>query len=127
MSAPRKLLSFHGQTDKTPLCKQGHFNDFIEVGLLRSALYKAVAILLGSTGIISHESASRNVFFFSGAGSSDLINMPKDPSIRFQALKDTQKRASEPMLGYRPLPRSLKTGGGAASLSSRIFEQCGPA
>jgi hypothetical protein len=41
LSTAKKLLSFTDNRQDASL-QAGHFNDFIEVGLLRSALYKAV-------------------------------------------------------------------------------------
>jgi ATP-dependent helicase YprA (DUF1998 family)/very-short-patch-repair endonuclease len=110
----RKLLSFTDNRQDASL-QAGHFNDFIEVGLLRSALYKAVA-RAGSTGI-SHDQLPEYVF--------ESLNLPidlyaKDPSIRFQALKDTQS-ALRTMLGYR-LYRDLKRGW---RITLPNLEQCG--
>jgi ATP-dependent helicase YprA (DUF1998 family)/very-short-patch-repair endonuclease len=110
----RKLLSFTDNRQDASL-QAGHFNDFIEVGLLRAALYKAVASA-GSTGI-SHDQLPERVF--------QALDLPidlyaKDPSIRFQALKDTQS-ALRTMLGYR-LYRDLKRGW---RITLPNLEQCG--
>ena len=48
----RKLLSFTDNRQDASL-QAGHFNDFVEVGLLRAALYRAVQAA-GAEGI-SHE------------------------------------------------------------------------
>src|SRR6202011_1442059 len=53
----RKLLSFTDNRQDASL-QAGHFNDFIEVGLLRSALYQAAAAA-GDEGIRHHELTQR--------------------------------------------------------------------
>lgn len=110
----RKLLSFTDNRQDASL-QAGHFNDFIEVGLLRSALYKAAADA-GSAGI-THDELPEKVF-----RSLDLpvALYAKDPEVRFQALKDTQA-AFRTVLGYR-LYRDLKRGW---RITLPNLEQCG--
>ena len=61
----RKLLSFTDNRQDAAL-QAGHFNDFIEVGLLRSALYRAVSAA-GPSGL-THEVVTQRVF--------DALNLP---------------------------------------------------
>ncbi len=110
----RKLLSFTDNRQDASL-QAGHFNDFVEVGLLRSALYKAAADS-GSAGI-THDELPEKVF--------RSLNLPvglyaKDPEVRFQALKDTQA-AFRTVLAYR-LYRDLKRGW---RITLPNLEQCG--
>ncbi|MBI5446628.1 MAG: DEAD/DEAH box helicase [Deltaproteobacteria bacterium] len=90
----RKLLSFTDNRQDASL-QAGHFNDFVEVGLLRSGLHKAVDGG-GDAGLEHHELIQR-VF--------DALALPfdqyaVDPTVRFQAETAT-KRALREVLGYR--------------------------
>jgi len=90
----RKLLSFTDNRQDASL-QAGHFNDFVQVGLLRSALYRAAGAA-GPEGL-SHDVLTQRVF--------EALALPielyaKDPSVRFAALHDTQK-ALRDVLGYR--------------------------
>lgn len=110
----RKLLSFTDNRQDASL-QAGHFNDFIEVGILRSALYKAVKAA-GADGL-SHEQLTQKVF--------EALNLPLEhyavnPDVRFQGLADTQ-RALRHVLGYR-LYRDLKRGW---RITSPNLEQAG--
>ncbi|MFQ5667819.1 MAG: DEAD/DEAH box helicase, partial [Candidatus Binatia bacterium] len=110
----RKLLSFTDNRQDASL-QAGHFNDFVEIGLLRSALYKAVAAA-GSYGV-QHDELVQRVF--------DALELPvdlyaADPGVRFQALEDT-KRALRMVLAYR-LYRDLQRGW---RITSPNLEQCG--
>ncbi|MGH7822428.1 MAG: DEAD/DEAH box helicase, partial [Candidatus Binatia bacterium] len=110
----RKILSFTDNRQDASL-QAGHFNDFIEIGLLRAALYKA-ASEAGATGI-THENLVHRVF--------DALSLPielyaADPEVRFQALEET-KRALRAVLGYR-LYRDLERGW---RITSPNLEQCG--
>lgn len=110
----KKLLSFTDNRQDASL-QAGHFNDFVEVGLLRAALYKAVD-LAGPNGL-RHEEIAQKVF--------DALNLPlplytEDPSIRFGALAETQ-RALRNVLGYR-LYLDLRRGW---RITSPNLEQCG--
>jgi hypothetical protein len=98
----QKLLSFTDNRQDASL-QAGHFNDFIEVGLLRGALYRAVAAA-GSDGL-RHENLTQKVF--------DALALPMTayascPDAKFQAKIDTD-RAFRDLLGYR-LYRDLKRG-----------------
>ncbi|XWX05294.1 DEAD/DEAH box helicase [Aggregatilineales bacterium SYSU G02658] len=110
----QKLLSFTDNRQDASL-QAGHFNDFIEVSLLRGAIYRAVADA-GSAGL-THEVIAEKVF--------DALNLPlklyaSDPSVRFQALQETQ-RALRQVLGYR-IYRDLRRGWRIALPN---LEQCG--
>ncbi len=110
----RKLLSFTDNRQDASL-QAGHFNDFIEVGLLRAALYKAVD-KAGSAGI-AHDELPERVF---QALALPIDLYARDPAVRFQALKDTQS-AFRTVLGYR-LYRDLKRGW---RITLPNLEQCG--
>jgi len=113
-SSARKLLSFTDNRQDASL-QAGHFNDFIETGILRSAIYKAVKNA-GPQGL-HHDLIVQKVF--------ESLNLPIelyaiDPEVRFQALEET-KRALRSVLGYR-LYRDLKRGW---RVTAPNLEQCG--
>jgi ATP-dependent helicase YprA (DUF1998 family)/very-short-patch-repair endonuclease len=110
----RKLLSFTDNRQDASL-QAGHFNDFVEIGLLRGALHKAVAAA-GPDGL-RHESLTQKVF--------DALALPvaaysSNPDVKFQAKAETD-RAFRDVLGYR-LYRDLKRGW---RVTSPNLEQCG--
>ncbi|MCC6973393.1 MAG: DEAD/DEAH box helicase [Anaerolineae bacterium] len=110
----QKLLSFTDNRQDASL-QAGHFNDFIEVSLLRGAIYRAVEEA-GSAGL-THELIAEKVF--------EALNLPlklyaSDPGVRFQALHETQ-RALRQVLGYR-IYRDLRRGWRIALPN---LEQCG--
>ena len=97
----QKLLSFTDNRQDASL-QAGHFNDFIEVGLLRGAIYQAVKEA-GEDGL-QHDIIVLKVF--------DALNLPLDlyssnPDQRFQL--ETTKRALRQVLGYR-IYRDLRQG-----------------
>lgn len=113
-SAAQKLLSFTDNRQDASL-QAGHFNDFIEVGVLRGALFAAVQAA-GHEGL-RHEELTLRVF--------DTLNLPLEsyaanPDVKFGHLADTQ-RALRNVLGYR-LFRDQKRGW---RISSPNLEQCG--
>lgn len=113
-SRARKLLSFTDNRQDASL-QAGHFNDFIEIGLLRSGLYRAVADA-GAAGLM-HDALTQRVF--------DALALPVehyaiDPTVRFAALSETQ-RALRNVIGYR-IYRDLKRGW---RITSPNLEQCG--
>jgi len=113
-SVPAKLLSFTDNRQDASL-QAGHFNDFIEVGLLRAALFRACGE--AGEGGLTHEVLTEKVF--------DALGLPleayaSDPGVRFQALAETQ-RALKQVLGYR-LYRDLKRGW---RITAPNLEQCG--
>jgi ATP-dependent helicase YprA (DUF1998 family) len=90
----RKLLSFTDNRQDASL-QAGHFNDFVEIGLLRSALYRAVTEA-GGQGI-GHDELTQRVF---AALDLPLALYAADPAVRFNALTETQ-RALREVIGYR--------------------------
>jgi very-short-patch-repair endonuclease len=110
----RKLLSFTDNRQDASL-QSGHFNDFVEVSLLRFGLLKAVR--QAGAGGLTHEFLTQRVF--------EALDLPiaayaQDPEVRFQALKDTQ-RALRDVLGHR-IYRDLQRGW---RLLQPNLEQCG--
>ncbi|MBI4601554.1 MAG: DEAD/DEAH box helicase [Planctomycetes bacterium] len=110
----RKLLSFSDNRQDASL-QAGHFNDFVEVGLLRFGLLKA-ARAAGAEGI-PHDFLTQRVF---EAMSLPIEAYAKDPTVEFHALEDT-KRALRDVIGYR-LYRDLKRGW---RITQPNLEQCG--
>lgn len=90
----RKLLSFTDNRQDASL-QAGHFNDFIEVGLLRSALYRAAQ--KAGDGGLTHEILTQCVF---EALALPLDLYAADPMVKFAALQETH-RALRDVLGYR--------------------------
>ena len=110
----RKLLSFTDNRQDASL-QAGHFNDFIEIGILRAALYRA-AKDSGENGI-AHDELTQKIF--------NALNLPldlyaNDPGVKFQAKINTD-RAFRNVLGYR-IYRDLKRGW---RVTSPNLEQCG--
>ena len=110
----RKILSFTDNRQDASL-QAGHFNDFVEIGLLRSALYRAVHDA-GEEGL-SHDVLTERVF---NALDLPLEQYASNPSARFKALTDTQGSLRD-VLGYR-LYRDLERGW---RITSPNLEQCG--
>ena len=98
----RKLFSFTDNRQDASL-QAGHFNDFTEVALLRSAIYRAVQ-QAGAAGI-AHEVLPQRVFEALGL---DFSLYAIDPGVRF-AQKSETERALREVLGYR-IYRDLKRG-----------------
>ena len=97
----RKLLSFTDNRQDASL-QAGHFNDFVQVTLLRSALWRA---LNGSPSGIRHDELAQKVF--------EVLSLPRqsyalDPDLRGLARIDTD-RALRGVLAYR-LYRDLQRG-----------------
>jgi very-short-patch-repair endonuclease len=110
----RKLLSFTDNRQDASL-QAGHFNDFVEVGLLRSALYRACVD--AGPGGLTHDVLKQRVF--------DALALPfetyaQDPTWRFQAREETHRTLRD-VLGYR-LYRDLRRGWRVISPN---LEQCG--
>lgn len=110
----RKLLSFTDNRQDASL-QAGHFNDFIQIGWLRSSLYKA-AQSAGAEGL-RHEDLTHKVF-----QSMDLEPhyYAVNPEVRFQAKEETD-RALRDVLGYW-LYRDLRRGW---RINFPNLEQCG--
>lgn len=110
----KKLLSFTDNRQDASL-QAGHFNDFVEMMLLRAAIYKAVANA-GSTGIF-HDVLTQKVFEALGL---DFSIYAVDASVRF-AQKSETERALREALGYK-IYRDLQRGW---RITSPNLEQCG--
>lgn len=110
----KKLLSFTDNRQDASL-QAGHFNDFIEMVLLRSAIYKAVE-RAGSAGV-HHDVLPQKVFDAFGL---DFSLYAVDPAVRF-AQKNETERALREAFGYR-IYRDLKRGW---RITSPNLEQCG--
>lgn len=90
----QKLLSFTDNRQDASL-QAGHFNDFVQTGLLRSAVYRAVAAA-GETGL-RHDQLTQRVFDALGLSLSEYAS---NPEVKFGAKHDTD-RALRDVLGYR--------------------------
>lgn len=98
----RKLLAFTDNRQDASL-QAGHLNDTVEVGLLRSALYRATA-LAGLAGLGHDELADR----VATALALDVADYAIDPSVKFAARTQTDA-ALRDVLGYR-IYRDLERG-----------------
>ncbi len=110
----QKVLSFTDNRQDAAL-QAGHFNDFVEIGVLRGAIY-AAAQRAGPHGLRFDELTQR-VF--------EVLSLPfeayaANPQARFQAERET-KQALRNVLGYR-IYRDLKRGW---RITSPNLEQCG--
>lgn len=110
----RKLLSFTDNRQDASL-QAGHFNDFVEVGLIRSGLYRAM-VRLGEQGI-RYDELVQHV--------ERALDLPahlyaNDPELRGPALEET-RRALRSVLTYF-LYRDLERGW---RVTSPNLEQCG--
>ena len=110
----RKLLSFTDNRQDASL-QAGHFNDFVQIALLRGALYRAVAAA-GEEGL-EHDRIPQAVFA--------ALNLPfedysVDPDLEFQARRTTEKTLRD-VLAYR-VYLDLRRGW---RVTSPNLEQCG--
>ncbi len=110
----RKLLSFTDNRQDASL-QAGHFNDFVQTSLLRSALFTA-SDAAGEAGI-THEALTQRVF--------DALSLPaeyyaSDPEVKYAAKEETD-RALRNVIGYR-LYRDQMRGW---RVTSPNLEQCG--
>ena len=110
----RKLLSFTDNRQDASL-QAGHFNDFVEVSLLRGAIYRAVS-RAGADGLRAEE-IPQAVF--------SALNLPfedyaSEPMARFQTRRETERTLQE-VLAYR-VYRDLRRGW---RISLPNLEQCG--
>ncbi|MDF7826479.1 DEAD/DEAH box helicase [Pontiellaceae bacterium B12227] len=110
----RKVLSFTDNRQDASL-QAGHFNDFVEVGLLRSAIYKAAAEA-GEAGI-QHDVLPMRVF---EALSLPMSHYAKNPEAIFGEKKKAEE-AFRDVLGYR-IYHDLKRGW---RITMPNLEQCG--
>lgn len=109
----RKLLSFTDNRQDASL-QSGHLNDFIEVGLLRGAIYQA-ALAAGDEGL-RDETISQKVTAQLALRFEDYA---KDPTIKFG--RDKVEKALRDVVGYR-VYRDLRRGW---RINSPNLEQCG--
>jgi len=98
----RKLLSFTDNRQDASL-QAGHFNDFVEVCLIRAALWRA-ANRTGAEGL-RHDELTQRVF--------DTLDLPlslyaQNPEVRYRAADET-RRALRQVLGHY-LYRDLRRG-----------------
>lgn len=110
----KKLLSFTDNRQDASL-QAGHFNDFVEISLLRAALWKAVD--QAGQGGIRHDRLTQRVF--------ETLELPvelysADPDVRYAAKEETD-RALREVLGYY-IYRDLRRGW---RVTSPNLEQCG--
>lgn len=89
----RKLLSFTDNRQDASL-QAGHFNDFIQVGLVRAALYRAL-VKAGPAGL-RHEVLANEVF---DALALPFADYATEPQLRFGAAEET-KRSLRKVLEY---------------------------
>lgn len=98
----RKLLAFTDNRQDASL-QAGHLNDSVEVGLLRSALFRAAAGV-GESGL-GHDELTTKVF---EAVALPIDQYARDPDVKFVAKAQTDA-ALRDVLGYR-LYRDLERG-----------------
>ena len=110
----RKLLTFTDDRQDASL-QAGHFNDFVESGLLRASLYRAVK-QFGTTGM-THDDLTERVLNSSGL---DFETYAADGSVRFQARRETEL-AMRNVFGYR-IYHDLRRGW---RITAPNLEQCG--
>ncbi|MEW5979782.1 MAG: DEAD/DEAH box helicase [Acidobacteriota bacterium] len=109
----RKLLSFTDNRQDASL-QSGHLNDFIEVGLLRGAIYKA-AVSAGADGL-RDDTISQKV---TAALALRFQDYAKDPTIKYG--RDKVEKALRDVVGYR-VYRDLRRGW---RINAPNLEQCG--
>lgn len=109
----RKLLSFTDNRQDASL-QSGHLNDFIEVGLLRGAIYQA-AVAAGAGGL-RDDTISQKV---TAALNLSFEDYAKDPTIKYG--RDKVEKALRDVVGYR-VYRDLRRGW---RVNAPNLEQCG--
>ncbi len=110
----KKLLSFTDNRQDAAL-QAGHFNDFIEVGLLRAAIYKAVDNA-GADGL-TYETLPQAVY---KALALPIEYFAADPGVKFKAKSATEK-ALRSVIAYRVF-QDLRRGW---RVTAPNLEQCG--
>jgi very-short-patch-repair endonuclease len=110
----RKLLSFTDNRQDAAL-QAGHFNDFVQVSLLRAGLYQALA-KAGPDGL-EHDHITDATF---AALALPFDHFAVDPELEFHARTDTEKVLRD-VLGYH-LYIDLRRGW---RVTSPNLEQCG--
>lgn len=99
----RKLLAFMDNRQDASL-QAGHFNDFVQIGLLRSALHRA-ALDAAPSGGIRHDDLTERVTAALGLRTEDYA---QDPDVQFLAKEETEQ-ALRQVVGYR-IYRDLERG-----------------
>ncbi len=112
--AAQKLLSFTDNRQDASL-QAGHFNDFVELALLRTALCRALAD--AGAGGIRHDELTHRVF---EALALPLSAYAVNPHVQYVQRQETE-RALREVLGYY-LYRDLRRGW---RITSPNLEQCG--
>ncbi|MCK4235680.1 MAG: DUF1998 domain-containing protein [Candidatus Krumholzibacteria bacterium] len=110
----RKLLSFTDNRQDASL-QAGHFNDFVEITLLRSALWRAVDSAVEDG--LRHDNLTLHVF---KALNLSLDNYAIRPDVKYAGREETE-RALREVLGYY-LHRDLRRGW---RVTLPNLEQCG--
>ena len=110
----QKLLSFTDNRQDASL-QSGHLNDFLEVGLLRGAVHRAV-FAAGAAGLRDHEIAQKVV----EAMELEIGEFAADPTVKFAA-RDNVLKAFRDVVGYR-VYRDLRRGW---RINAPNLEQCG--
>ena len=90
----QKLLTFTDNRQDASL-QAGHFNDFVQVSLLRTALFNAVAD--SGAGGLTHDVLAQAVYDALGL---ELTEYAADDTVRYAALEDTD-RALREVIAYR--------------------------
>ena len=108
----RKLLAFSDNRQDASL-QAGHFNDFVEIGMLRAAICAAVKNGNG----VEHENITHSVFDALGLSLSEYASNPR----LNKWAEDEVRRALKEVLGYR-IYVDLRRGW---RISSPNLEQCG--
>lgn len=120
-SIAKKLLCFTDNRQDASL-QAGHFNDFIEIGLIRSALFNALA-LAGPDGL-QHDVLPQKVFDALGIGFDRKVFPPQrysiDPDAQYGKATNIRK-AFWNVLGYR-IYSDLRRGW---RIVAPNLEQCG--
>lgn len=110
----RKILSFSDNRQDASL-QAGHFNDFVEIGLVRSALARAVRA--SGAQDLRHDDLPSKVF---EALALPLPQYAIDPGVQYLAREETDRALRQVLayLIYRDLQRGWR-------LTSPNLEQCG--
>ncbi len=114
----RKLLSFTDNRQDASL-QAGHFNDFVEIGLLRSAICKAAADS-GADGLRDDELTQKIFRVLHSIETFSIANYAQDPVVRYRQKDDTE-RTFRDVIGYR-IYRDLQRGW---RITAPNLEQCG--
>lgn len=110
----RKLLSFIDNRQDAAL-QSGHFNDFVQIGLLRSALWKAAKD--AGPGGLGHDELAQRVFT---ALDLPFESYASNPDARYGAREQT-KRALRDVIGYLIYQDQLR----GWRVTQPNLEQCG--